>query len=231
MAVYKNYTNTLGASAGALHGGELIRALSGEAATDNGNYTGKPSSGGKSSSGGKKTSGGGGEPVYYGAGAPAIDQTARLTGLFDELYGGTFSPNTVEYAATPEAELSSQIAAWLLPGYEQAIAKRREKTVGYAAELDAAAISRGMGASTFVTDVKSRQQRDEANDIAILQSEYGATLAKNVSERLSEEKNRALETDMFNAEARQNAYKLAYQAAVLLMELGAVAHKPKIGKA
>ena len=215
MATYRNSTSkvVLDTTPMRLGGGELFSGLSG------GVYSGP--------SGTKKSSGGGGSTgeAYVPLAAPVVDQTARFNGLFKEMTGSTFQPHTVTYTQESEESIASAIAAWLLPGYEQAIAERQERTRGYAAELDADAISRGMGASTYVTDVKSRQQRDEASDIAILRSEYGATLAQNVSERLSKEKDRALEADMFNAEAKQNAYALAYQATVLLMELGAVAHE------
>lgn len=210
MATYRNFTSgvVLDKTPMQLGDNELYKNLGGG------------SSGSKKSSGTSSS----GSGYYESAPAPVVDQTARFNALYKEMTGTTFRPQTVAYTAESEEDIASAIASWLLPGYERAIAERQERTRGYAAELDADAIARGMGASTFVTDVKSRQQRDEANDIAILQSEYGATLAKNVSERLSEEKDRALEADMFNAEARQSAYALAYQATVLLMGLGAVAH-------
>jgi len=73
-----------------------------------------------------------------------------------------------------------------------------------------------MGASTYVTDVKNRQQNAEASDIASLESDYGSTLAKYVSEGLETETDRLLEVQEQNAQLRQDAYELAYSAALQL---------------
>ena len=124
--------------------------------------------GGKSSAKSSQKSYGGGGGSYSAAAPAPVDYTARLQGLVTEMSSTTFQPQTVTYTPAEEAALSEQIAAWLRPGYDRAIAERQERTRGYAAELTADAIARGMGASTYVTDVRSRQQRDEANDIAIL---------------------------------------------------------------
>ncbi len=222
MATKKTSSATYSSTPMQITSGELFGFLS------QGKYSGVGGSvSSAKSSGTKQSGGGGGGYIGFSSGpaAPVVDQTARFTDLYKEMVKTTFPESGVAYTPVSETDISGQIAAWLLPGYERAITDRKELTRGYAAELDADAIARGMGASTYVTDVKSRQQRDEAKDIATLMGEYGATLAKNVAERLSEEKDRALQADMFNAEAKQEAYKMAYEAAVFLMGLGAVAHE------
>ena len=127
-----------------------------------------------------------------------------------------FAPEEIEYQARSEEEIRNSIAAWLQPGYDGAISERKEQTRQNNANLDADAIARGMGASTFVTDVKNRQQHAESSDIATLRANYGAALSKNVFDSVNAEKEHALEVNEFNAQQRQQAYELAYQAALVL---------------
>ncbi len=138
-----------------------------------------------------------------------------LSDYINQMYT-RFAPQQVTYDARDEAEIRSSVAAWLRPSYDQAIANRQEQTRQNKANLDADAIARGMGASTYVTDVKNRQQNAEASDIASLESDYGANLAKYVLDGVDSEQNRALEAEKFNAEQRQSAYDQAYSAALAL---------------
>ena len=138
-----------------------------------------------------------------------------LSDYINQMYT-RFAPQEVAYDARDEAEIRSSVAAWLRPGYDQAIANRQEQTRTNKANLDADAIARGMGASTYVTDVKNRQQNAEASDIASLESDYGANLAKYVLDGVDSEQDRALEAEKFNAQQRQSAYDQAYSAALAL---------------
>ncbi len=137
--------------------------------------------------------------------------SAYVSDMYDR-----FKPEEIEYDARSEDEISASIAEWLRPSYDQAIANRKEQTNYYKAELDADAIARGMGASTYVTDVKNRQQNAEASDILSLESDYGSTLAKYVGEGLDKETDRLLEVQSQNAQMRQDAYEMAYSAALKL---------------
>lgn len=138
-----------------------------------------------------------------------------LSGLIAEMYE-QFEPQEITYHAKSEEEIRASISEWLRPSYDQAIANRKEQTLTNKANLDADAIARGMGASTYVTDVKNRQQNAESSDIATMESDYGATLAEYVSEGVETENDRLLEVQKFNAEQRQAAYELAYSAAIAL---------------
>ncbi|MEA4869502.1 MAG: hypothetical protein VB062_02555 [Christensenella sp.] len=129
-----------------------------------------------------------------------------------------FQPQEITYDAKSEEEIRSAIVTWLRPSYDQAIANRQEQTRADKANLDADAIARGMGASTYVTDVKNRQQNAEARDVATLESNYGSTLADYVSKGVENETDRSLETQKFNAEQRQKAYEMAYSAALVLFQ-------------
>ena len=140
-----------------------------------------------------------------------------LSGLIKSMYK-RFQPEEITYVKKSEEEIRSTVAAWLRPGYEQAIANRQEQTLTNKANLDADAIARGMGASTYVTDVKNRQQNAESRDIATMESDYGSTLAEYVSEGVEDEANRALQVEEFNAEQRQKAYEMAYAAALVFFQ-------------
>ena len=158
------------------------------------------------------------KPYYpYDAGSlePAVSDEDVLSGYVDEMYS-RFAPQEVAYDARSEEEIRASVAAWLRPSYEQAILNRQAQTQQNKANLDADAIARGMGASTYVTDVKNRQQNAEAGDIATLEADYGATLAKYVLDGVDSEQDRSLEAQKFNASARQEAYDKAYSAALTL---------------
>ncbi len=149
-----------------------------------------------------------------GGGESASDEDV-LSDYINQMYT-RFAPQQVAYDTRGEAEIRASVAAWLRPGYEQAIANRQGQTRQNKANLDADAIARGMGASTYVTDVKNRQQNAEASDIASLEADYGSNLAKYVLDGVDSEQNRALEAEKFNAQQRQSAYDQAYSAALAL---------------
>ena len=158
------------------------------------------------------------DPAPYGDdgdSSPAASDEDVLSGYIDSMYA-RYQPEELEFDEQSQDELSAAVAAWLRPGYDQAIQNRKAQTLTYRAETDADAIARGMGASTYVTDVKNRQRNAEASDIASLESDYGATLAKTVSERLETQNEQKLETASYNAEQRKNAYDMAYAAALQL---------------
>ena len=116
--------------------------------------------GGKTSGTANKGMGGSGSAGKGTGGLSDADQKV-LDGYVQKLYSA-YRPEKLTYEALDEDTLRDQIAAWLRPSYDSAIAARRDQTAAYRAELDADAIARGMGSSTYVTDVKSRQLADEA---------------------------------------------------------------------
>jgi hypothetical protein len=162
--------------------------------------------------------GGGNDAVRRAsASAAPTDDGAVLNDYVDRLYAA-YRPPQASYEAQDAKTLSAQIAAWLRPGYERAMEERRAQTAAYRAELDADAIARGMGSSTYVTDVKSRQLSDEAADVAALESEYGAQLGKLTMEAVEAEREREMEVALFNREQDREAYMQAYRAALSLYE-------------
>ena len=119
----------------------------------------------------------------------------------------------ISYSPTSEATLRSNISSYLRPAVEQAIANRQKQTVTNKANLDADAYARGMGSSTWLTDVKNRQQNAEGSDIATMESNYGATLAQQIAEAMAREQQNSLVAQQFNASAQQAALSQALSMA------------------
>lgn len=169
----------------------------------------------KDRGGSYKKSGGGGVSV---SSVSPQQAAAAVSALTDTIYAQT-KPEQLVYTARTEDELRTSISEWLRPAYDQAILDRQKRTHAYRAELDADAIARGMGSSTYVSDVKGRQLAEEARDIASLESAYGAALAQRVFESAEAERERVAETAQFNAAQNQAAYQKAFAAAQQLYAL------------
>ena len=183
---------------------------------DLGKLTGGKASGAANKGTGSKGTGGSGSAGKGTGGLSDADRKV-LDGYVQQLYSA-YRPEKLTYEAADADALREQIAAWLRPSYDSAIAARRDQTAAYRAELDADAIARGMGSSTYVTDVKSRQLADEAEDIATLEGEYGAQLGKLTMEAAEAERERELEVAIENQKQDQAAYMEAYQAALGLFD-------------
>lgn len=113
-------------------------------------------------------------------------------------------PNTIAYTPTSRDEYASMIQQALRPGYDLAISQRKDATKANKAEIDADAAARGMGSSTWVTDVKDRQSQYEADDIATLESQYAAAYAAQLMDALNTERQNQLAVDQFNASQLAN---------------------------
>lgn len=126
--------------------------------------------------------------------------------LLDQLQANLASKTeTLSYDPMSASTLKSAIAKALRPSYDKAIANRNKTAATNRAAIDADAAARGIGASTWVTDVKNRQNDAAAADIANLESDYSAKLYENLLSRLSDQENKKLTVDQFNAQAKQNA--------------------------
>lgn len=119
----------------------------------------------------------------------------------------------VQYQMPTQDQLASQIAAYLRPQYDQAIASRQQQTLQTRAATDVDAASRGMGASTWVTDVKNKAANAEATDIANLESNYGAQLAESLLNQYNQALANKLNVDTTNAQMRAQYEQLAYNRA------------------
>jgi hypothetical protein len=160
---------------------------------------------------GAGTGGGSGGSSHTTPAIPSIEE------LFSQMLK-QYLPETVEFTPLSEEVLSETIRNWIRPAYEQAIASRREQTDRINAELDADAWSRGMGSSTYVTDVKERQYRGEMRDVDALESDYAATLAGHLYDAMKEQQERKIEVDEFNAGEINRAREKAMEAAQALYQ-------------
>lgn len=149
----------------------------------------------------------------HGGGNSHAQQYAAGISSYMKSLQPLFDAPAIDYTPTPTAELQNGIAGYLRPGVELAIKNRKEQTATNRAELDADAYSRGMGASTYVTDVKSRQMDAESEDIAAMESSYAAAVAQQLMEAVQRERERYLNVEMYNAQQRTNAQQLAFATA------------------
>ena len=127
-----------------------------------------------------------------------------------------YAPQRIDYTPLDEKTLAERIGAVLRPVYDKAIAAVFRNNRRSDAELDADAISRGMGSSSFVTDVKRRQDSAAADDVSELETEYGAKLADQLYKAMEGERDRQLEVDKFNAQQQSAALEQAFSAAQVL---------------
>ena len=129
-----------------------------------------------------------------------------------------YAPQLVSYTPLDERTLAERISAVLRPVYEKAIAAVFRNNKRADAELDADAISRGMGSSTFVTDVKRRQDSAAQDDVNDLEADYGAKLADQLYKAMEAERTRAFEAEKFNAQQLNAAAEHAFSAAKTLYD-------------
>ena len=112
---------------------------------------------------------------------------------------------TIDYNPASPSALKSALAKVMRPDYDKAIANRQKTAAKNRAAIDTDAAARGMGSSTWVTDVKNRQNDAAATDIAGLEGDYLSALYRNLLGKMSEQEANKLSVDQFNANARQNA--------------------------
>ncbi len=148
-----------------------------------------------------------------GGGGNAAAQYGQGLGSFMQQIQSVLSPPQVNYIPQSEAALQAQIQSALRPQLDSAIAERKEATKEAAAALDVDARARGMGKSTYLTDMKDRQLDDEADDIAQMKAQYSATVASLLMEAIEAERQRTLEMQMYNANAYANARQFAFSSA------------------
>ena len=138
---------------------------------------------------------------------------------FETFYAKTkqeYAPQKISYTPLDEQTLAERISAVLRPVYDKAIAAIFRGNQRQDAELDADAISRGMGSSTFVTDVKRRQDNIAADDVNDLEREYGTKFADQLYKAMEGERDRLLDVQKFNAQQQNAALEQAFSAAKTL---------------
>lgn len=167
------------------------------------------------SGGGYNATGYGSQSQYGAYGNPDSYMTTDLSSLYQQVLT-TLNPPTVSYSMPSRSELSYENASILRPAYDHAIEQRQRQTLSNRAEIDVDAASRGMGRSSYVTDVKDRAMDSEAYDIARLEGEYAAALAAAVQQQYDKHLQNKLAADQFNANAQAAAQNAAFSYATTL---------------
>lgn len=146
--------------------------------------------------------------------ASSISIPADLTALYEQLKAMMLPEATkIDYTPRSRAELRAGLEATLMPNYQAAVKERQTNTQRTNANIDADAAARGIGASTWGSDVKNRNYGSEAKDISSMRGEYNSTLANNLNSLMSEQESRKLSADQYNksseASALSNALSMA----------------------
>lgn len=101
--------------------------------------------------------------------------------LYDKLYA-RFKPS---YTPQSVSTLKDTLSRAMRPSYDKQIKQRQEAAAANRAAIDTDAAARGMGSSTWVTDVKNRQRNAEASDIQGINSDYNAALYSALLNRMN----------------------------------------------
>lgn len=133
--------------------------------------------------------------------------------MVDQITAQLAAPK-ISYRMPSTSSLASEISAYLKPQLDQAITARQDQTLTNRAEIDADAASRGMGRSSFVTDVKDRAMDAEATDISNMESDYQSRLLQAVQEQYMQHQANKLAADQYNSSAMASARGAAYQYAL-----------------
>ena len=126
---------------------------------------------------------------------------------------GALNVPSISVSVPSKAELKEDISSYLRPGVDLAISKRRAAGETAKAELDADAVSRGMGASTYVSSMKEREDDDTQSDISIMEAQYTAALAERIAAALEKYQSMSLQAQMQNAQYAYNAQTTAMNLA------------------
>lgn len=108
------------------------------------------------------------------------------------------APERVNIEEQTQEGLAKQIAAYLRPYTESAIQARQRQTGRARAGADADAYSRGMGASTYLSDAKNQMAMDEAYDISNMENNYLSNLGQQVFNSYQNYLQRKQAADQFN---------------------------------
>lgn len=130
-----------------------------------------------------------------------------------------YKPISVEQQT--QGSIADSISAALRPYYDSSIRDRQATTKTNQAELAADAYSRGMGSSTWLSDMNARQVSAEASDVADIEGQYASNLYSSVNtqyqnylaNKLSADSANAsnqLATDEYNSQLKQAVQEMAW---------------------
>ena len=144
--------------------------------------------------------------------APGSSAQGSEGSLFNQYYQTILRQLSVPQVSVdiPSAEsIRSQWQAALRPSLDAAISRRQSASRATQAELDADAVSRGMGSSTYVSSLKERESADAQDDIGELEAQYGATLAERIAASLQAYDQMRLSAQQYNQQAQSAAQQAA----------------------
>ena len=152
--------------------------------------------------------GSGGTPAAGGQQSSGTDQESGASG-FEDYYNrliAALRSYGIDMALPTLSELYDQLSSFLRPSVDAAIENRRSYGDTVMAELDADAYSRGMGGSSFLSGMKEREYNAAARDIAAMESNYNASLARYLYDASNELRQIQLR---FEQMRREQEYELA----------------------
>lgn len=138
------------------------------------------------------------------------------TDLFNRYYQtilGQLQVPTINLNIPSEDAVRQQWQDALRPSLDAAISRRQSTSQSIRAELDADAVSRGMGSSTYVSSLKERESAEAQDDIDELQAQYGATLAERIATSLQAYEQMRLNAQQYNLQAQAAAQQAALNLA------------------
>ena len=138
------------------------------------------------------------------------------TDLFNRYYQtilGQLQVPTINLNIPSEDAVRQQWQDALRPSLDGAISRRQSAGQSIRAELDADAVSRGMGSSTYVSSLKERESAEAQIDIDALQAQYGATLAERIATSLQAYEQMRLNAQQYNLQAQAAAQQAALNLA------------------
>lgn len=109
------------------------------------------------------------------------------------------TPQQIQIEEQNQEDLARQVSAYLRPYVDNAINARRTQTGRDRAAADVDATSRGMGASTWLSDAKNRMAAAEASDITAMENEYLGNVGQQAFNAYQAYLDRAKEVAMQNA--------------------------------
>lgn len=120
---------------------------------------------------------------------------------------------TINYTPRSDGQLKAMIQGYLRPGLDKNIAAREQQGRMNNSSVDADAAARGMGGSTWLTDMKNRQNNAVSSDISGLRSDYTTNLFNSLMSKIAEQDANMMQVEQFNANAKNKALDRAFAAA------------------
>lgn len=105
----------------------------------------------------------------------------NFNNLYDQMYA-KFRPS---YTPQSASTLKDTLSRAMRGSYDKEIQNVKKSTARTNAAIDADSTTRGMGSSTYNTDVKNRNMNEEANRIYGIESDYNAALYSALLNRLN----------------------------------------------